>query len=468
MRIKETIIDFLNEFRRRRIGLLGVLLLVLTILVAVLAPIIAPLDLKRWKDPTYWENNPKSVPPVWVPYLLGKKPVPQIYITDFKVQSRKLGGFPLIIATKEFNYTYDDFPNQVRVYFNLSHGGAGAFLQVTLYRPDGQSVTFYTDTIYPTTGNVTYNWYEKNVDANREKKVRVAVATWLQKNGMNVTADTVIVPVALFSDIKSLKEGSPKPLKGVYKVELKSATQGKELTLNKLELLLGATAYGLLGTDDVGRDLFKGLVWGTPIALMIGVLTSLISVLVGLFYGVASGYIGGFTDEVMMRIVDILMAMPKLPILLMLAIVYKPTVFTIIFLLAIFGWMGISRVSRSIALQLRELAFVEAARAIGASRWRIIGIHIVPNIVPYTVAALALGIPDAILTEASLSFLGLGDPSLPTWGSILHDAEQGGALGSGMWWWFIPPGLAIAIVSMAFVFIGYAIDEIVNPRLRRR
>ncbi len=467
--MRETLSDFWNEFKTKRIGLIGVLLLVLTVVVAVMAPVIAPMDLKRWKDPTYWENNPKSVPPVWVPYLLGKTPVPQTIITDFDVKARKLGGFPLIVATREFNYTYDDFPNQVRIYFNLSHGGAGAFLQVTLYRPDGQSVTIFTDTIYPSTGNETYaGWFEKNVDCNRERKVRIAVATWLQKNGINATADDVIVPVALFSDLKSLKEGNPKTLKGTYKIEFKSATQGKKLELEKLEFLMSATAYGLLGTDDVGRDLFKGLVWGTPIALMIGVLTSVISVVVGLFYGVTSGYIGGFTDEIMMRIVDILMAMPKLPILLMLAIVYKPTVFTIVFLLAIFGWMGISRVSRSMALQLRELAFVEAARSIGASRWRIIGVHIVPNIVPYTVAALALGIPDAILTEASLSFLGLGDPSLPTWGSILHDAEQGGALGSGMWWWFIPPGLAIAVVSMAFVFIGYAIDEIVNPRLRRR
>ena len=140
----------------------------------------------------------------------------------------------------------------------------------------------------------------------------------------------------------------------------------------------------------------------------------------------------------------------------------------IILFLTIFGWMGIARVSRSIALQLKESAFVEAARAIGASRKRIIVVHIIPNIVPYTVAALALGIPDAILTEAALSFLGLGDPSLPTWGAILNQAQSGGALGSGMWWWFIPPGLAIAVVSMAFVFIGYAVDEIVNPRLRRR
>ena len=119
------------------------------------------------------------------------------------------------------------------------------------------------------------------------------------------------------------------------------------------------------------------------------------------------------------------------------------------------------------ALQLKNLSYVEASVLLGASRWRVIFKHIIPQIIPYALASIALSVPAAILTEAALSFLGLGDLTLPTWGQILHDAQVYGAAARGLWWWALPPGLMIAITGVAFVLIGNSLDAIFNPKLRR-
>ncbi len=467
MKFSTRIKDFWDEFKHRKIGMLGLGILTIIVSISVLAPIIAPMDPTRWSDVNYWANNPKGIPPTWAYYIQGKVPIPQLYLEGYKTKLAKISGYPMIQAYLPINYTYTEFPTMVKWRINLTFVGAGAFYEIYLMRPDKRKITLYTGTA--TTSNASQGWTIIEIDATRHPDVERRIYEWLSSMGLNINKISAAAPIQIaFTDLKFLKKNKLVPLRGEYFFTVRAIAQGKNINITQFKVILGATAYGLLGTDKSGRDLFKGLVWGTPIALLIGVLTSVLGVSIGLLYGVTSGYIGGWSDEAMMRVVDILMSLPKLPVLIVLAIAYRPTIWLIILFLTIFGWMGIARVSRSIALQLKESAFVEAARAIGASRRRIVLVHIIPNIVPYTVAALALGIPDAILTEAALSFLGLGDPSLPTWGAILNQAQTGGALGSGMWWWFIPPGLAIAVVSMAFVFIGYAVDEIVNPRLRRR
>jgi peptide/nickel transport system permease protein len=135
--------------------------------------------------------------------------------------------------------------------------------------------------------------------------------------------------------------------------------------------------------------------------------------------------------------------------------------------LMIFGWVGIAKVSRSMAMQIKTRQYVEASKIMGQRSSKIILRHILPQLLPYAFASLAISVPAAITTEAGLSFLGLGDPSFPTWGQILHDASTHGAAARGLWWWVIPPGLMIAVTGLAFVFIGNALDTIVNPRLKR-
>ncbi len=278
---------------------------------------------------------------------------------------------------------------------------------------------------------------------------------------------------AIFLKVEpGMLEGGAPALKGQYKLVILTYASYNE-TLSKLDVPLTVDkakvmgVYGLLGTDSRGRDLWQGLLYGVQWALIIGLLTSILSTLIGVVYGVISGYYGGVVDAVMNRFAQIVYSLPVLPLLILLSYYIGKSIWIIVLLLVAFGWVGLVFTVRSMALQLRESLYVEAARALGATDRRIILKYIFPQVLPYTFASIALGVPGAILAEAGLSFLGLGDPSVVTWGKLLHDAQQANAVLNNAWWWVVPPGLAIALVGMSFVFLGYTLDAILNPRLRR-
>jgi peptide/nickel transport system permease protein len=238
------------------------------------------------------------------------------------------------------------------------------------------------------------------------------------------------------------------------------------VTLDHLGLSIYGSSYGLLGTDALGQDLFAQILWGSRVSLFVGLLAAFIGIALGLVVGLVAGYKTGLTDEVLMRFTDMMLVIPALPLLLVLIGVLGPSLLNIIILIGFLGWMGFARVIRSQVLSLKERPFVEAAKAAGAGTRQILTTHVFPNVVSLTYVNLALAVPTAILTEAALSFLGLGDPTSVSWGQILHNAESFSALST--WWWVVPPGIAIAIVSLSFILIGYALDEIFNPKLRRR
>ena len=233
------------------------------------------------------------------------------------------------------------------------------------------------------------------------------------------------------------------------------------------KLILGGKAFGIMGTDELRRDLIVGLLWGTPLALLIGISVAVGSVIVGLIYGVYAGFKGRKTDETLMRFNDIIYALPALPFLIILAVTISNSIFMMIGFLMIFSWVGIAKVSRSMSLQIKTKQYVEASKIMGQKDSKIIFKHIIPQLLPYAFASIAISVPAAITTEAGLSFLGLGDPTFPTWGQILHDANVFGAAARGLWWWIVPPGVMIAITGLAFVFIGNALDTIINPKLKR-
>ena len=240
-----------------------------------------------------------------------------------------------------------------------------------------------------------------------------------------------------------------------------------ENSISDSNLIIGGKAFGLMGTDELRRDLAIGLIWGTPLALLIGISVAVGSVVMGLIYGVYAGFKGKMVDESMMRFNDVIYALPALPFLIILAVTISNSIFLMIGFLMIFGWVGIAKVSRSMALQIKIKGYVEASRMMGQKDSKIVFKHIIPQLLPYAFASIAISVPAAITTEAGLSFLGLGDPTFPTWGQILHDANQYGAAARGLWWWIVPPGLMIAITGLAFVFLGNALDAIVNPKLKR-
>jgi len=223
-----------------------------------------------------------------------------------------------------------------------------------------------------------------------------------------------------------------------------------------------------LGCDELGRDLFSQLLWGTRVSLFVGFLAALMATFIGLIIGIVSGYFGGVIDDLLMRITDIILVIPGLPFMIILAAVLGPSIINIVFVIGILGWTGTARLIRSQVLSLKERPFVEAARAAGASDAHIMFKHIMPNVMPLAFAQMILGVSGAVLSEAGLSFLGLGDPTHISWGMMLHYAYEFGALHIGAWWYVIPPGILITAVVVAFTFMGYAFDEILNPKYRRR
>jgi peptide/nickel transport system permease protein len=248
-------------------------------------------------------------------------------------------------------------------------------------------------------------------------------------------------------------------LKGVYRISETFYLFNDTSTIQTSGLTLGGKVFGLMGTDDLRRDLAIGIIIGAPVALFIGLTVSTIAVTIGLLYGVLSGLKGNRTDETMMRINDIFYALPALPLLIILSITFGRSIFLIAGFLIIFGWVGTAKIIRSLALQIKTFQYVEAAKIMGQSDLKIIFKHIIPQLLPLTFASMAIAVPAAILGEAALSFLGLGDPTIPTWGQILHEANTANAAARGIWWWILPPGLMIALTGLAFYLIGNSLDS---------
>lgn len=229
----------------------------------------------------------------------------------------------------------------------------------------------------------------------------------------------------------------------------------------------------LLGTDWAGRDIFARIWWGTQMTIIIGIAASVVSMGLGTFVGMISGYMGGWTDEILMRITDFFLVLPTLVLALVLSGIYGESaagtsVVTIVMIIGISLWSSTARLVRAQVLSLKERQFVERAKAIGAKNTRIVWFHIFPNAFSLVFAEAILTVAVAILTESFLSYLGLGPQGVVTWGKIIQDALAHDVILRKAYAWIFAPGFAIVLVVMGFTLLGYALDEIFNPRLRKR
>ncbi len=227
-----------------------------------------------------------------------------------------------------------------------------------------------------------------------------------------------------------------------------------------------------LGTDLRGNDILARLIYGSRISLAIGLLASAVAMVVGSMVGLLSGFWGGWTDEALMRITDVFLVLPWLVLMIVFEAVLPggPSVTKITIVIGITGWAGTARIVRTQVLSVKERAFIERARSIGAGDFHIIRKHIFPNVFPLIFANAILVVALAILSESALSFLGMGASATVdvTWGNMLEDALNANAMYNGFYLWVIMPGLCIVFLVMGFTFIGYALDEIFNPKLRKR
>jgi peptide/nickel transport system permease protein len=225
--------------------------------------------------------------------------------------------------------------------------------------------------------------------------------------------------------------------------------------------------FAPMGTDSLGRSVWAQFVWGARISLLVGLAATVMAMLIGTAVGVAAGFYGRRVGGVLMRITEWFLVIPFLPLAIALAAVLGPSLTNIIFVIGVTSWPSTARLIRAQVLTLKERLYVDRSRALGASDAHLMSRHIMPNISGLILANTTLTVPIAILSETTLSFLGLGDPTSTSWGKMLEDSFQQGALTEQAWWYYVPPGLGVLLVVLAFTLVGHALEEILDPRLRK-
>ncbi|MEM4303378.1 MAG: ABC transporter permease [Candidatus Caldarchaeum sp.] len=445
----------------------GVFLLAVQVVVSVYVVVMYPLDFgtRFWNNPSYWADNPKEAPPEWT-NLLSPKPAPTNIVMTFENPGDK--------TERSFSYRYDGFPSFVSITVaDVLYHERPPTLLFELVRPDGGVALFYILTVSPPVPGEA-SPYRRHF----ETPLRVYLSGDIQAGqylsrflesgyGFFLTAEEVVsigVEKVLFGRLSG--DGFT-PLAGDYSLVVSVVRSSSDDRVGRVSFVVGGKVYGLVGTDRLGRDLATGLLFGFPVALLIGFVTSVLTTAIGSSLGMVSGYVGGKVDEAIQRVCDVLNNIPLLPLLIFFTFILKPSIWIIVFILVAFGWSGLAIVVRSIVLQARTAQYVEAAESLGVNRSRIMFRHIMPQIAPFLISQMIFSTPSAILAEAALSFLGLGDPSLPSWGQILEYAFRSGGVNLGLWWWILPPGALIALTSFTFVLISLGLEPVVSPRIRR-
>ncbi len=466
--------DFWADFRRNRIGLASLAILIILIFTAALARWITPYDPINDRDLA----EPMAMPE-WVTLLPQYRDLPRTI--NLTVNWSVAQGIELVNVYRDGEFVLRYNGNGTQTDVNLTMGFSYP------YSPPSSFVCVFRWQAE----QIKEMGYSLELILGRQASSDQQYSLWDSYNGINTRESSVpmLTKEKQMSFVRVSSSGTSQrigvdtgqdvakkifPNKGEYNLIMRvqfrpeSMNATAQVRLKDGEFEIPGLVHGVLGTDKMGSDLFSQLINGIGISMVIGLVTALLTTSIGTTVGVVSGYMGGAVDDVLMRVLDIMLCIPALPILITLVSLFGKNVFYIVFLIAIFTWPGLARIVRSQVLSLREMSFIESARAVGARKSYIIFKHVLPNVLPVAFASMVLTVPTAILTEASLSFLGLGDPYLVTWGRMISSAFDGGAFRVLAWWWLVPPGLAITVLCLSFVGIGQALDELMNPKLRRR
>jgi ABC-type dipeptide/oligopeptide/nickel transport system permease subunit len=497
--------NFMKIFTRNRRGMLGIIILLLFTILAIAAPLITPyspieipahpsrpLVADKFTKPFWYkylplgEQTSENVEPIRDPdftteasleefdftaSVIGQSGVsnPQ-FVSDFGYNEKGCtkivfqreateNHFGLVTAniTKLFNWPYSRsasrFLGVVAIWVDTSEY-VPVTVNVILEKDGGERRLDWWNQTFDTSG-ATWVLPDPMIDSNVQK-------SWLKEKFGD---DWMYPQEVMFSEPANYKYG----VEIMFNDTQSPTGEDVEATvyIDDLNIQVFGNSFGILGTDQHGRDILTQLLYGARISLLVGILSAVFSTAVGLIVGLVAGYMGKFVDQILMRFTDMLLVIPDTPLYIVLMAVLRPSIWNLILLITVIGWTGFARIVRSQVLSLRERPFIEAAKAVGAGKFRIILRHITPNVMNLVYVTLATSVPYAIVSEAWLSWLGLYDPTVMTWGRMLHDA-QSAALGIKMWWWIIPPGITIALISLSFILLGYALDEILNPKLRKR
>jgi len=433
----------MNEFLSSRSARAGLAILAVIGGLALFGPYIVayPEASTRWRDISYWEDNPAGVPPAWVDGPWNGWALPSSTLMKTSPPLVRQGSAGRLMT------------------WRFSGGKPSAIARDLVFRVPGGE------------GKVFLLVREASADAE---------GGGIGGNGADAAAAGAggADPAAagagreLFRGEVDLVPGGTLRL-GIPSVSTTGISATMYLAAGQADpgsptiLLVGKSA-GLLGTDAAKRDVFTGLVLGIRWALLLGVVVSFLTVLSGLLLGTFAACYGGIFGSITNRVYEFFSMMPLLPFLVAVSAIHKPSLWTFAGLALLFFWTRTFKTVYSRALQIKAEGHIEAAVLVGAGPWWRVTRHVLPALLPYAFAMMAMSVPGIILAEAGVSLLGLGDATTVTWGQMLHDALVQGAVINGMWWWVLPPGLAIAVMGLSFALVGRGLDKVVNPTMSRR
>jgi peptide/nickel transport system permease protein len=473
--------DIISGFRHSKLGLTGIIILIFLVGISIYAVTSIPLStFRQWNIPTYWVDYPASAAPAWTNVgLFGPTAAVHTilpYDSSQEIFNQTYRGVYTVSKAFSTDFEYDSYPTNFMIPYITRYGEIPPVLEINVTRPDGLEFRIYYSSLPSNTvlenesGNSNLNGQDNSTQQPTEDQNTYSSRVFSTNRDISqnlrqytplfgYSPDVTRPQVMIFSDTQSNEI-----LKGHYTFKLTFYFFDEKDIIEDARVILGGTVYGVLGTDAFRRDLAIGILWGTPVALFIGLTVAVGTSLIAMIYGITSGYKGGKVDEVMMRINDLFVSLPTLILLILISVRFGLSIYPIVVLLILFGWAGGARLTRSLSLQIKNYQYVEASKMMGESDMKIIFRHIVPQLLPLIFAMIAYSVPAAILAEAALSFLGLSDMTIPTWGRILNEAYVASATTLGLWWWIIPPGLMIGLTGLSFALIGYTLESITNPR----
>ncbi|MEM2029185.1 MAG: ABC transporter permease [Candidatus Bathyarchaeia archaeon] len=481
---RERIARFWKQYKRSKKGIIGLIILLTFILMAIFAPLLTPYDPIRDRELAEWLAYPE-----WVG-LINREMADLPSNIKISILERSLKGegkitlsnSSAILAKVENNFLIvksvgsafnaEKLELELATMFEYAFNPPKSFGIILLGKlvdsSDNFAIKASFEVVRPD-GEIVWVW-DSGFTHGFTRRLMVGERIYIKSSQPDLL---VYLGLPIYRDTLAKKvfvSRGQYQLRAIY--EFINLEPGKNvnftLAIYEIQFIVFGLRFGLLGTDDMGRDIFTQIVYGSRVSLLIGISASVISVSLSVLIGIIAGYVGGKTDELLTRISDLIMVLPALPLMIVIAAMIGGGLLQIVILLSLLGWAPGARNIRAFVLSIKNKPYIEACKVRGAGTWRIIFKHIMPSVLPIAYAAVALSAPIAIVTEAELAYLGVGgDPYMISWGRMLQYAQKGGAFQYGAWWWIIPPGLCIALLSLSFVLIGHSLDEIFNPRLRR-
>ena len=400
--------------------------------------------IRLWRGgPGVWDESPRSAGPVWLDlFIEGRVPrtiVVRLDDAGTKTEEAIGDGMKRVEIVLPFQYDYDGFTMELRLYTEADYAGSREPATVSWRTPDGRTIILQENRVLRTAD--TYY-------ISQDQELR------MQLSGM-------APQVGLFVD----PNDKEKPLKGDYQLLL--AMEVPETAELDAKLVAYGQLHGLAGTDHRGRDLMVALLWGAPIGLMFGVFAAVGAQFSTFALSAIGTWLGGKVDRLFQWLTQVNLVIPALPLLILIGHFYSRSLWTMLGMVIALNVFSASYLTyRAMYLQAKEAPYIEAAQAYGAGNFRIIFRYLIPRIAPTLLPQFVLIIPQFVFLEATLSVLGLGDPVLPTWGKVIYDAVDEGALYKGYYYWLLEPAVLLLLLGVGFALIGYSLDRIFNPRLR--